>query len=151
MSTEQPTGPAPEAQADEQPTSTESPSQPQSSNLVDELTTLGRKFGVAIQTALNSPQWQQVETEVREGFHNVVTEVNDALAKARSTDAAKQVGEQATKVVDSVRSSKVTSDVRDSFLKGMKAVNRELDEVIARMEPKAAEADAESEPSEPPA
>lgn len=151
MSTEQPTGPAPDVQADEQPTSTASPSQPQTGNLVDELTTLGRKFGVAIQTALSSPQWQQVETEVREGFHNIVTEVNDALAKARSTDAAKQVGEQATKVVDTVRSSKVTSDVRDNFLKGMKAVNRELDEVIARMEPKPGEAEPASEQSDPPA
>lgn len=144
MSTEQPSGPAPEA---EQPTPTQAPA----SSLVDELTALGKKFGVAIQTALSSPQWQQVETEVREGFHNVVNELNDALAKARSTDAAKQVGEQATKVVGTVRSSKVTGDVRDSFLKGMKAVNRELDEVIARMETKPAEPAQPSEPTDPPA
>lgn len=142
MSTEQPSGPAPEV---EQPT----PSQASTSSLVDELTALGKKFGVAIQTALSSPQWQQVETEVREGFHNVVNEVNDALAKARSTDAAKQVGEQATKVVETVRTSKVSSDVRESFLKGMKAVNRELDEVIARMEPKPGETAPAPEESEP--
>lgn len=139
MSTDQPTGP--EA---EQPTS----SQPRANTLVDELTMLGKKFGVAIQTAVNSPQWQQVETEVREGFRNVIEEVNDALSKARSTDAAKQVGGQATKVVETVRASKVTSDVRDSFLKGVKAVNRELDEVISRMETKPAESGQSSEPGE---
>lgn len=142
MSTEQPTGPAPEV---EQPTPAPAPA----NTLVDELTALGKKFGVAIQSALNSPQWQQVETEVREGFHNVVTEVNDALSKARSTDAARQVGEQAAKVADTVRSSKVTFDVREGLLKGMKAMNRELDEVISRMEQKAAEPSQPSEPAEP--
>lgn len=139
MSTDQPTGP--EA---EQPTS----SQSRANTLVDELTMLGKKFGVAIQTALDSPQWQQVETEVREGFHNVIDEVNSALTKARSTDAAKQVGEQASKVAGTVRASKVTSDVRESFLKGVKAVNRELDEVIARMETTPAESEQSSEPGE---
>lgn len=150
MSTEQQTGPTPEPQAEAQ-TPPGAPPQSYASNLVDELTTLGKKLGVAIQTALTSPQWQQVETEVREGFGNVVTEVNEALAKARSTDAAKQVGEQATKVVETVRTSKVTNDVRDSLVKGMKVLNRELDDVIARMETKPADSGSAPEPPAPPA
>jgi hypothetical protein len=42
----------------------------------------------------------------------------------------------------------MTVDVRESLLKGMKAMNRELDEVIARMEQKTSEP---AEPTEPPA
>lgn len=135
MSTEQPTPETPSA-----------PEQQAAHSIVDELTMLGKKLGAAIQAGLSSPQWHQVETEVREGFNNVVSEVNEAMTKARSTDAARQVGEQATKMVETVRISKVTSDVREGLIKGLKVLNRELDEAIAKMEPKPAEPEASEEP-----
>lgn len=131
MSTEQPT-----------PEGSPAPEQPAAHSIVDELTALGKKLGAAIQAGLSSPQWQQVETEVREGFNNVVSEVNEAMTKARSTDAAKQVGEQATRVVETVRVSKVTSDVREGLIKGLKVLNRELDEAITKMEAKPEEPEA---------
>ena len=75
--------------------------------------------------------------------------MNEAIAKARSTDVAKDVSGQAGKVVDNMRSSKLTQDMRDGFLKGLKALNRELDNAIERMDTKAEAPAAPETPSDP--
>ena len=144
MSTEPQGSPAPETPPTPdaaQPTAT--------SSIINELSNLGKKMGTTVQSALNSPEFKDFEREVRDGFNTAVNEMNDAISKARSTDVAKDVSGQAGKVVDNMRSSKLTQDMRDGFLKGLKALNRELDNAIERFDTKA-EAPAPPEtPSDP--
>ncbi len=141
MTTEPQETPAPET-----PPTADAGQPAAASSIVNELASLGKKMGAAVQSALTSPEFKDFEHEVRVGFNTAVSEMNEAIAKARSTDVAKDVGGQASKVVDNVRSSKVTQDVRDGFLKGLKALNRELDSAIERMETKAAEPPHAGEP-----
>ena len=147
MSTEPAGSPAPEPQ-----NTPETGPAPASSTVVNELSNLGKKLGVTIQSAISSQEFKDFEREVRDGFAMAVNEMNEAIAKARSTDVAKDVGGQAGKVVENVRSSKVTQDMRDGLIKGLKSLNRELDNVIDRFEPKpeAPETPAAPEPPEAP-
>lgn len=132
MTTEPQGSPAPET-----PPTPDAASASTSSSIINELSNLGKKMGTTVQSALSSPEFKDFEREVREGFSTAVNEMNDAIAKARTTDVAKDVSGQAGKVVDNVRTSKFTQDMRDGFLKGLKALNRELDNAIDRFETKA--------------
>ncbi|NUQ38645.1 MAG: hypothetical protein HUU23_12795 [Caldilineales bacterium] len=113
------------------------------SPVVEELNELGKKLGDALRTLLDSPQRREIEEDVREGLQTVVSEINEALAKARSTEVGRDVEEQAGKVVDAVRASKVTEEARAGFLKGLQTLNTELDKVVERLQTKA-------EPAGPP-
>lgn len=144
MSTEPQGSPAPETPPTPdaaQPTAT--------SSIINELSSLGRKMGTTVQSALSSPEFKDFEREVHDGFNTAVNEMNDAISKARSTDVAKDVSGQAGKVVDNMRSSKLTQDMRDGFLKGLKALNRELDNAIERFDTKAEAPPAPETPSDP--
>lgn len=101
----------------------------------EELSNLGRKLGDALRSVMSSPQRQEIEHDLREGFQTIVTEINEAMSKARSSEVAKEVGEQATKAIDSVRASRVGQELRDGLLKGIKALNVELDELIDKLQP----------------
>ena len=132
MSTEPQGSPAPET-----PPTPDATQPSATSSIINELSNLGKKMGTTVQSALSSPEFKDFEREVRDGFNSAVSEMNDAIAKARSTDVAKDMSGQAGKVVDNMRSSKLTQDMRDGFLKGLKALNRELDNAIDRFETKA--------------
>ncbi|MCP4165150.1 MAG: hypothetical protein GY759_04555 [Chloroflexi bacterium] len=136
-----------------------SDNQPPKSPLVDELATLGKNLGSALRTLLESPQRYEVEEEVREGFQTVVTEVNDALGKARSSDVAKDVGVKAEKVVESVKTSQVTAELREGLVRGLHSLNIELghlaehlnneaEQTEAPVEAESAESAAEATPAE---
>ncbi len=136
MSTEPETTPTPETGTPPEPGAAGAKTGGPAASVLEELTTLGQKLATTIQTAINSPQWHQVENEVREGFSNIVQEVNEALAKARASETAKQLEERAAKAVEAVRTGKVTADLRENLVKGLKVLNRELDEIITRLESK---------------
>ena len=103
-------------------------------DVVAEFSALGKRLAALVRTTLESPQRYELEQELREGFQTAVTEVNEAINKARASDVTKELAEQTGKVVETVRSSKVTQEVREGLLKGLRTLNRELDEVIARAE-----------------
>ena len=113
MSTEPQGSPAPETPPTPdaaQPTAT--------SSIINELSSLGRKMGTTVQSALSSPEFKDFEREVRDGFNTAVNEMNDAISKARSTDVAKDVSGQAGKVVD-VKRGATTSHVRIEIAGGV--------------------------------
>ncbi len=144
MSTEPQGSPAPET-----PPTPDATQPSATSSIINELSNLGKKMGSTVQSALSSPEFKDFEREVRDGFNTAINEMNEAIAKARSTDVAKDVSGQAGKVVDNMRSSKLTQDMRDGFLKGLKALNRELDNAIERMDTKAEAPAAPETPSDP--
>ena len=126
---------------------------PEQSPIAEELSNLGRKLGAAFRAAMSSPQRQEIEHDLREGFQTVVNEINEAMAKVRSTDVAKEVGEQASKAVGTVRGSKITQEMRDGLLKGLQTLNSELDQFIDKIQPGKAQgpdvAEGETTPPSP--
>ncbi len=129
--------------------STEQPEPNNSHTLFDELSVLGKNIGAAVRSVIESPQAREIEEEVRTGFQTVVHEVNDAIGKARSTDVAKDLGEKTSQAAESVRTSKVTEEVRTGLVKGLKSFNKELEQMLQRLDTSPANSDAPVDP--PPA
>ena len=102
--------------------------------LFDELSVLGKNIGAAVRSVIESPQAREIEEEVRTGFQTVVHEVNEAIGKARSTDVAKDLGERTSQAAESVRTSKVTDEVRTGLVKGLKSFNKELEQMLQRLD-----------------
>ena len=122
--------------------STEQPEPNNNHTLFDELAVLGKNIGAAVRSVIESPQAREIEEEVRTGFQTVVHEVNEAIGKARSTDVAKDLGEKTSQAAESVRTSKVTEEVRSGLVKGLKSFNKELEQMLQRLDTSPANSDA---------
>jgi len=131
--------------------STEQPEPNDRNTVFDELALLGRNIGETVRYVIDSPQAREIEEEVRTGFQTVVAEVNDAIGKARSSDVAHDLGEKTNQATESVRASKVTDEVRTGLVKGLHSLNKELEQLLQRLDtPTATDAPAASPEPETP-
>ncbi len=121
-------------------------SQPEKS-IVQEFSLFGKQVAEAIRAAWESEDRKKLQAELAEGLQRFETEVNQALDKAGQSDAAKQLREQADKVVADVKESKVTEDARKGVIAGLEVLNRELGKLVDKLESKTVPA-AEAEPAE---
>jgi len=118
-----------------------------------ELTRLGRQVAEAINTAWESEDRKKLQAEVTTGLESFGAQVSDAMRKASDSDAAKEIRDQTEKVVEQVRGSDVTAEVRKGLIAGLEVLNRELGRLVERLEvapqpptPPAAESGGEAEP-----
>ena len=81
-------------------------------------------------------------------LYTIGNQVSEAVDKAGESDAAKQLREQAEKVVAEVRESDVVDDVRKGLLTGLDAINKELGKLLEKLEAEREPA-APAEPAEP--
>ncbi len=114
--------------------STEQPEPNDRPTVFDELALLGKNIGDAVRSVIDSPQAREIEDEVRAGFQTVITEVNDAIGKARTSDVAKDLGEKTSQAAGTVRASKVTDEVRTGLVKGLASLNKELEQLLQRLD-----------------
>lgn len=114
--------------------STEQPEPNDRNTVFDELSLLGRNVGDAVRSVIDSPQAREIEEEVRTGFQTVVAEVNDAIGKARTSDVAADLGDRTSQAAESVRASKVTDEVRTGLVKGLHSLNKELEQLLQRLD-----------------
>ena len=121
-------------------------SQPEKS-IVQEFSLFGKQVAEAIRAAWESEDRKKLQAELAEGLQRFETEVNQALDKAGQSDAAKQLREQADKVVADVKESKVTEDARKGVIAGLEVLNQELGKLVDKLESKTVPA-AEAEPAE---
>lgn len=131
--------------------STEQPEPNERNTVFDELALLGKNLGNTVQSVIDSPQAREIEEEVRTGFQTVIAEVNDAIGKARSSDVAKDLGDKTSQATESVRASKVTDEVRTGLVKGLHSLNKELEQLLQRLDkPTATDASAAAPAPEAP-
>jgi hypothetical protein len=114
--------------------STEQPEPNERNTVFDELALLGKNLGETVRSVIDSPQAREIEEEVRTGFQTVISEVNDAIGKARSSDVAKDLGDRTSQATESVRASKVTDEVRIGLVKGLHSLNKELEQLLQRLD-----------------
>ncbi len=132
--------------------STEQPEPNNRNTVFDELALLGKNLGDTVRSVIDSPQAREIEDEVRTGFQTVVAEVNDAIGKARSSDVAHDLGEKTSQATESVRASKVTDEVRTGLVKGLHSLNKELEQLLQRLDTPTADASTTDAPAaDPPA
>jgi len=118
-------------------------------NIADELNKLGKQVADAIKAAWESEDRQKLQTEITEGLQQFGNQVTEAAQKAGESSTAKQLREQAEKVVTEVRESDIVDDVRKGLLTGLDALNKELGKLLEKLEAKQ-EPKTPPEPAEPP-
>jgi hypothetical protein len=120
MNGEQPTGATPDP-ADAGPSTDE---------LFEEVQRLGSRFAQVLQTAWNSDERKQIETEVRKGLSAMASGVEDGLNKVSEDERTRNVVDQADDVMTSmgetIRSSEVTKELTSSLATGLRKVSDTL-------------------------
>ena len=95
-------------------------------DVADALRDLGRQFAETIQTAWNSQERKEFESEVREGVRRFGDEVNKVFTEARQSPTAKKVKEEAAEVRTRVESGEVTRKARGGLADGLHWLSQEL-------------------------
>jgi len=106
-------------------------------SIVQEFTLFGKQIADAIRAAWESEDRKKLQAELTEGLQKFEAEVSEAMEKAGQSDAAKTLRVQAEKVVADVKESKATDDVRKGLISGLEVLNRELGQLVEKLEAKA--------------
>lgn len=129
MNEEQPTG-EPRDPADAGPSTDE---------LFEEVQRLGSRFAQVLQTAWNSDERKQIETEVRKGLSAMASGVEEGLHKVSEDERARNVVDQADDVVtsvgDKIRSSEVTNELASNLASGLRKVSDTLSKWVNEQGP----------------
>jgi len=102
----------------------------------DELNRLAESFGQAVQAAWNSEQRHQLETDLNRGLRSMVDNVESILKQFHESEQGQEIKEQAGKVVEKVRTSKVTAELKEGLTKGLQTVATEMQEFAQDLEKK---------------
>ncbi len=104
----------------------------------DELNRLAESFGEAVRAAWNSEQRHQLETDLNRGLRSLVDNVESILKQFNESEQGQELKEQAGKVVEKVRTSQVTAELKEGVTKGLQTVAQELQEFTQDLEKKRA-------------
>jgi ElaB/YqjD/DUF883 family membrane-anchored ribosome-binding protein len=104
----------------------------------DELNRLAESFGQAVRAAWNSEQRHQLETDLNRGLRSLVDNVESILKQFNESEQGQELKEQAGKVVEKVRTSQVTAELKEGLAKGLQTVAEELQEFTQELEKKRA-------------
>ena len=82
-------------------------------DVVEEFKKLGRQFAETIEAAWDSEERVRVETEVREGIHSFVDEVDKVFREAKGSATAEKVKGEAAEAKARVENSDLGEKTRD--------------------------------------
>ncbi|RUA17924.1 MAG: hypothetical protein DSY55_01180 [Clostridia bacterium] len=109
---------------------------------VQELNDLGKKFGQLIKATLESPQLQEVRKEVADGFQSAIEDINEVMVKARESDVTKDVVQKAARTVEDMKAAPATESIKGGLMNALHTVNKELEELLQRMNQSKQKSDA---------
>lgn len=104
------------------------------SELNEELNRLAEAFSRAVQAAWRSDQRKQLQTNLNQGLTALVNSVEEILKDFGESEQGQEVREQAERVVERVRTSKVAADLQEGLTQGLRSVAEEMQEFAQRME-----------------
>lgn len=110
----------------------------------DELNRLAESFGRAVRAAWNSEQRHQVEADLNRGLRSLVENVESILKQFNESEQGQELKEQAGRVVEKVRTSKVTAELKEGLTKGLHTVAAEMQEFAQDLEKKQQERKSEA-------
>lgn len=125
----------------------------QEADVVAEMKKLGQQFAATLQTAWDSEERKQIESDVRAGLRSFVDEVDKVIREAKQSPAADRVKHEAAEVKDKVEGSEWTYKAREGVVQGLHWLSVELDRLANQFtvpekqpeEPQAEEAEAGAE------
>lgn len=126
---------------DEQPT----PSEPQRSEIAEELRALGENLRNMLRTAWESPERKKMQDEIQSGLTELGDSVNKAVNEFSTSKPGQTLKAEYEDFSQRVRSGQVESKVREEILKVLRMVNVELGN--ATKDTKPADKDAPEPPN----
>ena len=104
-------------------------------DVVEEFKKLGRQFAETIEAAWNSDERIRVETEIREGVHSFVDEVDKVFREAKDSATAEKVTGDAAEAKARVESSDLGVKTRDSIVLGLTWLSEEFGKLAEQFTP----------------
>ena len=104
-------------------------------DVVDEFRKLGRQFAETIEAAWNSDERIRVETEVREGVHSFVEEVDKVIHEAKDSTTADKVMGDAAEAKARVENSDIGVKARDGIVMGLTWLSEEFGKLAEQFTP----------------
>ena len=104
-------------------------------DVVEEFKRLGRQFAETIEAAWNSEERIRVETEVREGVHSFVDEVDKVFREAKGSATADKMKGEAAEAKARVENSDIGEKARDGFVQGLTWLSEEFGKLAEQFTP----------------
>lgn len=115
--------------------------------IVDEINALGEQLTTAVRALWDSEDARKVRQEISDGFVELGQQIDEAVQKAKESEAAKEFETRVKKTVDKARESDVAGQVQEGLLSGLRQLNEELSKWLGSLERRdAPEADVAAEP-----
>lgn len=127
---------------------TGSEEQTTSSDILEELQSLGQQLGTAVKSLWESEDSRKLRSDIEQGFVELGHQVETAVESARESEAAKQFSEQVKDTMEKARESDVPAKMEDYLVTGLRELNTQVSRMVSSLEssePAESEPEAESE------
>ncbi len=115
--------------------------------IVDQLNELGDKLATAVKALWDSDDARKVRQEIGDGFSELGQQIDEAVTKAKESEAAKEFEARVKETVDKARESDVAGQVQEGLVSGLRKLNEDLSKWLGSLERGGApEAGAAAEP-----
>ncbi len=115
--------------------------------IVDQLNELGDKLATAVKALWDSDDARKVRQEIGDGFYELGQQIDEAVTKAKESEAAKEFEARVKETVDKARESDVAGQVQEGLVTGLRQLNQDLSKWLGSLERgDAPEAGAAAEP-----
>ena len=95
-------------------------------DIMDEFKNLGRQFAVAIESMWNSEERVRVETEIREGVHSFVEEVDKVIREAKDSETFDKMKNDAAEAKANFEGSDLGEKTRVGVVQGLTWLSEEF-------------------------
>ena len=120
-----------------------------SSEILQELQSLGRELTATVRALWESEESRRLRQEIGEGFVELGRQVDAAVQSAQESETARQLEEQVKEAVEKARQSDLSRQVEEGLLMGLRVLNEQLSRVVSSLsteKPPEAPPEDESEP-----
>ena len=104
-------------------------------DLMEEFKNLGRQFAETIEAAWNSEERVRVESEIREGVHSFVDEVDKVIRQAKNNEKTEKILNEAAGVKNRAESSDLGLKARDGIVQGLTWLSEEFGKLATQFTP----------------
>ncbi len=101
----------------------------------EELKHLGRQFAETFQSMWNSEERMRVESEIREGLHSFVDEVDKVIRQARSSETSEKISNEASHMKQRAESSDLGVKAREGIVQGLHWLSTEFGKLADQFTP----------------
>jgi hypothetical protein len=104
-------------------------------DVMDEFKNLGRQFAETIESFWNSEERVRVETELREGVHSFVDEVDKVIREAKGNETVDKMKGDAAEAKANFENSDLGGKTRDGIVQGLTWISEEFGKLAEQFAP----------------